>query len=175
MAQQAPNHSSDAITHGTWTVNPEASHVRFNVRTMWGLVNVGGSFDRFSGTMTVQPHGAGGELVIEADSLDTNNAKRDEHLRTRDFFHVEEHPRIVFTTAAITPREGGLTVSGDVRIGDNSVRVQLPVDVYAAEDRLRMRTQTSISRESVGMTWNKLGMIRGDVHLDLDLELALEG
>ena len=57
---------------GTWHVHPAAGKVGFTVRTMWGLSKVRGSFSRYRGTLTAQPRGAVGELVIEAASLDTS-------------------------------------------------------------------------------------------------------
>jgi polyisoprenoid-binding protein YceI len=165
--------AADAVVpEGTWHVDPAAGSVGFEVRTMWGLAKVRGTFARYRGALVAQPQGMGGELVIEAASLDTNNAKRDGHLRSGDFFDVDRHPEIVFTTISVTARGDDLTISGDLRIGRKSVRLHLPVDVERRDGRLRLRTTTSVTRASAGLDWNRLGMIGGDVRLTLDLELT---
>ena len=172
MATQITTDSTARDAIGTWHVDPAAGKVGFTVRTMWGLSKVHGSFSRYRGSLTAQPQGTAGELVIEAASLDTKHAKRDEHLRSEDFFAVERHPEIVFTTLAVAPRADGLTVSGVLRIGDRNLRLELPVQVVGEGDRIRLRASESVSRPRAGLTWNKLGMIRGDAHLEIDLELV---
>jgi polyisoprenoid-binding protein YceI len=172
MATQITTDSTVRDATGTWHVDPAAGKLGFTVRTMWGLSAVRGSFSRYRGSLTTQPQGTGGELVIEAASLDTKNAKRDEHLRSDDFFAVERHPVIVFTTLAASSQADGLNVSGVLRIGDRNLRLELPVDVVQEGDRMRLRASQSVSRRRAGLAWNKLGMIRGDAHLEIDLELV---
>ena len=65
-----------------------------------------------------------------------------------------------------------MIVSGMLRIGERNVRLELPVDVTRDGDRMRLRASASVSRERAGLAWNKLGMIRGDAHLEVDLELV---
>ena len=159
-------------TTGTWHVDPAVSRVGFTVRSMWGLSKVRGSFSRFHGTLTAQPDGTAGVLVIESASFDTANAKRDEHLRSDDFFAVERHPEIVFSTVWVVPRADGMSVSGVLRLGERSLPLELEVDVAWEGDRLRLSASDSVSRPRAGLTWNKLGMIRGDAHLEVDLVLV---
>jgi polyisoprenoid-binding protein YceI len=166
-----PITTSSTLT-GTWHVDPAAGSVGFTVRTMWAVSKVRGSFSRYRGTLTAQPQGAEGELVIEAASLDTKNAKRDEHLRSDDFFAVERHPEIVFKTLSVAPRAEGMSITGALWIGGRNLRLELPVDVVREGDRMRLRASQSVSRERAGLTWNKLGMIRGDAQLEVDLELV---
>ena len=77
---------------------------------------VHGRFDEFRGTLVSQEHGVGGELSIDAASINTSNRRRDKHLRSAAFFDVERYPEIKFTTAAVTDRRKGLTISGDLRM-----------------------------------------------------------
>jgi polyisoprenoid-binding protein YceI len=140
---------------------------------MWGLATVTGRFDRFRGQLEVQPAGASAELTIEAASFDTGHAKRDAHLGSADFFDVANHPTIAFVASAITARSGeDLTITGDLTVAGNVVRLQLPVRVARGEQgRLHLSTTATISREQAGMTWNRGGMIRGDIQLAVDLDL----
>jgi polyisoprenoid-binding protein YceI len=158
---------------GTWRLDPAASRLEFMVKTMWGLATVNGHFDKYDGTLDVRPDGVDATLTIDPSTLDTGHAKRDEHLRAADFFNVGEHAEIAFVATAITPRDGGLTITGDLRVRTTTVRLHLPVDVQHGENgRLHLTTATDVTRDKVGLTWNKLGMIRGDAHLRADLELV---
>jgi polyisoprenoid-binding protein YceI len=159
---------------GIWQSEPSTSRLEFAVKTMWGLATVKGHFDRFHGQLDVRPDGARGELTIEAGSLDTGHVKRDAHLRSPDFFDVAEHPTLSFAAAAITPSsDEGLTIAGDLNVAGRVIRMQLPVHVTRGEHgRLHLSTTATVPREQAGMTWNRGGMIRGDVKLTAELELG---
>jgi polyisoprenoid-binding protein YceI len=159
---------------GTWNVDPSGSRLEFAVKTMWGLATVKGRFERFEGLLEVGRDSARGELTIEAASLETGHPKRDTHLRSADFFDVSDHPTVSFVATAITPRPGqDLTISGDLTVAGRVVRTQLPVRVTREEQgRLHLATALTVTREQVGMTWNRGGMIRGPVQLTVELELA---
>jgi polyisoprenoid-binding protein YceI len=113
--------------------------------------------------------------VIEADSLDTGNDRRDRHLRSPAFFDVERHPQITFTATALSPREEGLTIVGELTIASSHLKVELPMNLEQSTDgERRLAGHTTISRRAAGLAWNVLGMIRGDasVHARLALERA---
>jgi polyisoprenoid-binding protein YceI len=100
------------IPTGTRKADPLNSSVEFSVRSM-GIVNVRGHFNRFEGSLTVDEEGIlHAETAIEAASVDTRLAKRDEHLRSPDFFDVESHPPISFRTAG--PTRGAASGSGSL-------------------------------------------------------------
>jgi polyisoprenoid-binding protein YceI len=161
---------------GTWRLDRASSELGFMVKTLWGLVPVNGRFGRYDGTLDVRPDGAGAQLTIETASLDTGRKMRDNHLRSADFFDVERRPTLTFTASDITPRGEGLTITGDLTIGTATVRLELPVEVQRAENgRLRLRATTSVTRDRAGLTWNRMGMIRGDAHLHAELELVPAG
>jgi polyisoprenoid-binding protein YceI len=162
------------IAAGAWRVDPAAGHLRFRVKSMWGLAPVNGHFASYEGELGIDEAGvAAGELAVSAASLDTKHNKRDEHLRSADFFNVEEHPTIRFAVAAVTARPGGLTIAGDLHVGTRVARLQLPVTLTRlGEDRLRVQASTSVPRETVGLTWNKAGMIRGNALLNVELDLV---
>jgi polyisoprenoid-binding protein YceI len=174
MATQTTSTDVPVIPLGTWTVDTGSSKVGFEVPTMWGLVKVRGSFGRLAGNLYVEEQGAGGHLTIDAKSVDTKNGRRDKHLRSKDFFDVERHPEVVFAASSIALAANGVTITGDLRIGDVSQRLELPIEIERRDDRLRIRATTSLSRERAGLTWSMAGMIRGDADLTIDLELARE-
>jgi polyisoprenoid-binding protein YceI len=164
-----------ALPDGVWSVDPHRSEIGFAVKGMWGLQTVRGVFGAYGGGLLVRAGGATGEVTIEAGSLDTGNEKRDRHLRSPDFFDVQRHPRIVVTATAVTARDGGLTVTGELAIGSSRVRLEIPVDVeHLADGVLHLEGTTTVSRRAAGVAWNRLGMIRGDamLHAQLTLERA---
>ena len=96
MTQNTQTPPALGVPVGTWTVDPAASELGFAVRTFWGALNVKGVFERFTGTLEVSGDDAQGSLQIEAASLNTNNSRRDEHLRSEHFFDVQRNsaPRL---------------------------------------------------------------------------------
>ena len=96
-----------------WSLDPARTSVDFAVGTFWGLATVRGHFDRFAGTYESGPAGAKMELTIEADSLDTGNTGRDEHLRSYDFFDVVPNPHVHFTSTQVADAaDGTLRITG---------------------------------------------------------------
>jgi polyisoprenoid-binding protein YceI len=175
MSTQRLNAPSDlGLPAGVWHSEPADSRLEFAVKTMWGLATVTGRFERFHGRLEVEPDAARAGLTIEAASLDTGHPKRDAHLRSGDFFDVAEHPTLSFAAAAITPRsDGDLTIAGELTVAGRVIGLELPVRVTRGEHgRLHLSTVASVSREQAGMTWNRAGMIRGDVTLTAELELG---
>ena len=164
------------VPDGDWSVDPQRSEIGFAVKEMWGLRTVRGVFGAYDGSLKIRGGGAAGDLTIEAGSLDTGHNRRDQHLRSPAFFDVERHPRIVFDATAITAREGGLTVKGELAIGSSRVRLEIPVHVeQMADGALRLEGKTTVSRKAAGMAWNKLGMIRGDAMLHTEVTLKRAG
>jgi polyisoprenoid-binding protein YceI len=179
MTARAPEELHELpLPDGLWRVDPRRSEIGFAVKEMWGLHAVRGVFGAYDGSLNVRAGGAAGELTIEAGSLDTGNNRRDQHLRSPAFFDVERHPRIMFTATAVTARDGGLTVTGELAIGSARVRLEIPVNVeQLADGVLRLEGRTTVSRQAAGVAWNKLGMIRGDamLHAQLALKRAVRG
>ncbi|MFJ8629247.1 YceI family protein [Streptomyces sp. NPDC093568] len=153
-----------AVETGLWQLDPAASTVAVRHRTMWGLVNVKGAFATVTGNGEVRPDGSAvGTITVDATSLDTRNAKRDEHLRSADFFDAGNHPEITFSVRSAELRGtdevhvvGQLTVRGVSR--PKSVTARL----VGADDRsLTLDAEFTVDREQFGMSWNQLGMMRG--------------
>jgi polyisoprenoid-binding protein YceI len=107
--------------------------------------------------LTVRAHSVAGQLAIRTDSLDTGNRKRDRHLRSSDFFDAERHPQIVFTAAAVTARDRGLTLTGELTIGSQCQPLEIPVDVApTADGAIQLDGRTTIPERpwaSPGTGW----------------------
>jgi polyisoprenoid-binding protein YceI len=145
-----------------WYADTDQTSVDFAVKTFWGLLTVRGHFDRFSGWYEVGPDGARIELTIDASSLDTANAKRDEHLRSADFFAIDEHPQVRFTSTGVRESgDGTLHVSGDLHAAGKVVALELDATVAQLDDgRLEIEATTTVDQRSLGMSTGLLGMIR---------------
>jgi polyisoprenoid-binding protein YceI len=166
---------TDALPHGRWRVDRNASELGFKARGAFGLVPVRGTFREFDGTLEVDEAGARGDLVIQAASLDTGMGTRDKHLRSADFFHVEEHPAVTFSLTEVTRAAGGLTLTGRLQIRETGLNLVVPLEAtQAGADRLHLRTTLSVERAAAGVGWSKLGMVQGKAHLHVALVLTRE-
>src|SRR5919108_3786455 len=112
------------LNAGTWRLDPESSSVEFHVRHFWGLITVKGHFDRYDGTLDLNARPAL-TLAIQADSLDTKNNKRDEHLRSKDFFHVANHPEARFESDTAALHGNTLQVSGRLHAAGRTIPLRL--------------------------------------------------
>jgi polyisoprenoid-binding protein YceI len=127
--------ASVGVPTGTWSVDPVHSTVEFQVQNM-GIVWVRGLFTDFKGTVesTGEPGGVRASGTVEVASLDTRSEQRDQHLRSAEFFDLENHPRITFESTRIEPRGdtlrvlGNLTIRGVTREVELDATVQGPVD-----------------------------------------------
>jgi polyisoprenoid-binding protein YceI len=177
MSTQQVERPAGPALQGLWHVDPSAGKLQFRVKTFWGLLTVKGTFDTYEGSLNIDGRGnASGELVVSVDSLDTKNPKRDEHLRSPDFFHRELHPTVRFVVDVFSTAPGADEITGDLYVGDKIARLRLPLELNrASEGNLRLKARGVVSREDVGMLWNRVGMIRGDVVLDGELDLIRGG
>jgi polyisoprenoid-binding protein YceI len=150
------SHATTSIEQATWRIDPDRSSVAFHVKHFWGLATVKGAFARYEGTLDLSDTI---ELTVDADSLDTNHAKRDKHLRSDDFFGVEQHPTIHFVSSRATLDGEHLHVHGQL----DACGVSLPLDVSATlrrrDEELEIEAIAVVDRRRLGMTWSPLGMV----------------
>src|SRR6202020_3002283 len=98
---------NDPDTAGVWSLDHNRSTVNFKIRNFWGLLNGKGRFTDVSGDGQVTGKGAiFGRLDIQVASLRTGIGKRDEHLRSADFFDAEHYPLITVEVTGIEPSAG---------------------------------------------------------------------
>jgi polyisoprenoid-binding protein YceI len=144
-----------------WFADGTTMSVEFAVKTFWGLGTVRGRFDRLSGSYSIGPEGARIELTVEADSLDTGNGTRDEHLHSPDFFDVARHPHIRFTSNRVVDAgEGTLLVTGELEAAGRIVPLEFTADMKELGSRLEVEATTTIDQRRLGMSSGPLAMIR---------------
>jgi polyisoprenoid-binding protein YceI len=174
---------SDLPAAGTWTIDPSHSTVQFGVRHMM-VSKVRGRFGNFEGTINIgeDPLLSSVKVTIDAASIDTRDAKRDEHLRSADFFDVEHYPTLEFASRKVHDQgAGNYLVEGDLTIRGVTRRVELQVEYLGvAQDpwggtRAGFEAKTEISRKDFGLEWNLAletgGFVLGDkVQIELGVE-----
>ena len=169
-----------------WRIDPAHTTVSFKVRHL-GVTWVQGEFQKVSGTVRYDrknPGAAAADIVIDAASINTRNARRDNHLRTDDFLLVEKHPAITFRSRAVRNAGAeGLDLIGDLTIRGVTKEVVLKVADISGEVRTGRGTvkmgasaTTRINRKDFGVKYNRLleagGLVVGDeVRITIDVEL----
>jgi polyisoprenoid-binding protein YceI len=151
----------EAALAGEWVLDPTRSAVTLKSRSIGGLVRVHGVFREVTGNGTVSPNGeVSGTLTIGAASVDTKNAKRDDHLRSADFFDSDNYPDITFTVADIRPSGDGIIVTGTLSVHGRAR--PLTFDGTAAvhgDGEVWLDAAVDINRADFGLTWNRLGLV----------------
>src|SRR4051794_18447202 len=146
---------------GTYTLDPTHTRIGFLARHAM-VTKVRGAFNEFEGTAVVDgenPADSSVRVTIDAASIDTRNAQRDEHLRTNDFLALEQYPQITFVSTGIR-QAGDMTfeVTGDLTIKDVTNRITVPFG-GASQDpfgnqRIGFDGSVTINRKDYGLTWN---------------------
>src|SRR5262249_11258599 len=108
---------SKSATH-VWKIDPMHTKASFTIKHMM-VSNVRGNFGKVSGTVNYDGKNLTTSSVtasIDANSVNTNEEKRDEHLRSADFFDVEKYPTVAFKSTKVVPETNGFKVYGDLTI-----------------------------------------------------------
>ena len=144
-----------------WSLDRDGSSVGFTVKTMWGLIPVRGRFDRFGGSYEVGRNGTTIELTIDANSVDTGNGKRDEHLRSSDFFDVGDHALVRFRSTRVhAVGDGMLHVAGNLEVAGIVEPLEFAATVRPAGEGIAVEATTTVDQRRFGMSTGVLGMIR---------------
>jgi polyisoprenoid-binding protein YceI len=101
-----------------YTVDPVHSSISFMISHV-GISNIHGRFNDFSGKITIDrddPSKSSFALTIPIASIDTNNVKRDEHLRAPDYFNAKQFPTMSFQSTSVKAVDGGYEVTGDLTL-----------------------------------------------------------
>lgn len=167
-----------------WTIDTTHSEVQFKVKHLV-ISTVTGSFKKFSGEVSSESedfNNATVALNIEVDSIDTNQADRDGHLKSDDFFAAAQHPAISFQGKVVKSGDD-YKLNGDLTIRGVKKSVSLDVEFGGvAKDpwgniKAGFELNGKVNRKDFGLTWNALteagGMVVGeDVKLHMNVELA---
>jgi polyisoprenoid-binding protein YceI len=185
-AASPPTPAPAAQAETRWALDASHSHVSFSVRHLM-ISNVRGEFGKVSGEAVHDPQRPELSRIsasIEVASINTRDEKRDAHLRSPDFFDVDNHPTITFTSRVVRRRGDGLEVVGDLTIHGVTRETVLAVEEVTPEHtdpwgnrRIGASARTRIRRSDFGMRWNAAletgGVLVGDeVNIQLEAELV---
>ncbi|MGE0395157.1 MAG: YceI family protein [Kofleriaceae bacterium] len=169
------------ITH--YDLDTSHSTIEFSIRHLV-IAKVRGRFTNFAGVIDLDPDDVTKSKVavdIDAASISTNEAKRDAHLRSEDFFDVEKYPRIEFRSTRVEQDGHDLRVAGTLTMHGVTNEVVLRVEPLGSitdpygKGRLAFSASTTIDRKAFGLQWNQLletgGVMVGDkVEIALDIQ-----
>jgi polyisoprenoid-binding protein YceI len=164
MTEPALQALRDGRLAGTWTLDPARSQVGLRTKSMWGLVKVNGVFRRVTGAGVITAGGdVTGTITVGAASIDTKNKRRDDHLRSADFFQASDYPDITFTVDRITQAGQDATVRGILTVRGTTLPLSFPAAVSnLGGDELWLDAQVTVNRGDFGLTWNQMGMASMD-------------
>jgi polyisoprenoid-binding protein YceI len=145
---------------GSWALDAARSQVRLATKSMWGMVPVKGVFGEVSGSGTVTAAGeVTGTLTVAAASINTKVKKRDDHLRSADFFNTADYPDITFSVETVSPADDGVTVAGRLTVRGTTRPVSFGAAVSGDDGVVTLDAEVPVNRVDYGVTFNQLGMM----------------
>jgi polyisoprenoid-binding protein YceI len=166
MASELQARLADGKLAGAWTLNGARSTVGLSSKSMWNLVKVKGRFTQVTGAAAISAAGeATGTITVAAASVDTGNKKRDDHLRSADFFDAAKYPDFSVSVTSVTlPADGAdATFSGTLTVRDQTRPVTISGKVSApGADELALDAEVTVNRADYGMSFNQLNAMSMD-------------
>lgn len=166
----------------TYQIDPSHSHVEFAIKHLV-VTTVKGRFNTFTGEIRfdpVNPAKGSVQVTIDADSVDTKDTKRDEHLRSNDFFGVGDNPKLTFVSTRVEPRgDNRYYVTGDLTIAGITREVILDAEYNGGETSpwgqsvIAFSATTQINRKDFNINWNA-ALESGGVVVGENVKIALE-
>lgn len=170
---------------GTWTIDPVHTNIAFTIRHMM-VSKVRGSFEGFSGTITTtdDPAESSVKVSIDVASVSTGVADRDGHLKSNDFFDVEQFPTIEFASTGVRVADGDIVLDGELTLHGVTKPVSLDVEFGGVAKSLYGQTvlgaeaTTTLKRSEFGLEYNAAletgGVLLGDdIKVNIEVEASL--
>ena len=169
-----------------WAIDPTHSEIGFKVKHMM-FTNVSGKFGTYDATIVTDDdnfENASMEFSADINSIDTNNADRDNHLKSADFFDADNHPKLTFKASKFTKIDGhNYELIGDLSIKGVTKTVKFPVEFSGlmkdpwGNTKAGLNIEGKINRKDWGLNWNSAletgGVLVGEeVKLNIELQLA---
>ena len=171
---------------GTWTLDPAHSEVSFSVRHL-AISKVRGTFEKFEVTVVTadKPEDSTLTASIDVASVNTNQAQRDEHLRTSDFFAVDEFPTMDFVSTGLRHDGEDFYLDGDLTLRGVTKPISIKgefggiiTDGYG-QTKAGASATAKFNRNDFGVSWNAAveagGLTLGDeITLNADIQVVLQ-
>lgn len=170
-----------------YEIDPVHSHIGFAVKHL-GVSTVRGEFKEYGSDLRIDEENLAESSVtlrIRAASIDTDNQRRDDHLRSDDFLNAEAYPELVFESTGIEAAgEGEYLLTGNLTIRDTTREVEIPVSVagpidFQGTQRLGVEGEVTIDRQEYGVNFSRAldtgGLVVGnDVKISFSIEATRE-
>jgi polyisoprenoid-binding protein YceI len=157
-----------------YVVDPALSQIRFHAVSR--LMNADGAFHRFGGEIRLEParpETATARVTIDIASIDTGIRRRDDHLRSGDFFDVARHREATFVSSAVRREGERYAVTGRLTIRGVTRPVTLPVTLTLKANTIHIAGQLTVNRREFGIDYQSfLNPIRDEVRVWFELELT---
>lgn len=165
---------------GTYNLDPSHSSIGFTVRHMM-VSKVRGQFDTFSATIEIAEEPTDSKVSVEVDlsSINTNDENRDGHLRSADFFNVETHPKMTFTSTKVEQKGDEWLVTGDLTLNGITKPLTLEVEFEGGTIdpwgnlRIGFSAEGKLDREDWGVSWNQ-ALETGGVLVGKEVKIAID-
>jgi polyisoprenoid-binding protein YceI len=166
----------------TYAIDRSHSSVGFRIRHL--VSNVDGRFKDFAGSVTYDPAApekSNVEVTVQAASIDTDAPRRDEDLRSENFFDVAKHPTITFESVSVRKKSATeLDVTGDLTMHGVTKRITIPVEVlgtipFRGGEKAGFTASFTVDRKDYGIVWNRAldtggGLLGDEVKVTINLE-----
>ncbi len=166
---------STSVFAADYVIDTKGAHASINFKASHlGYSYIVGRFNTFDGTFSYDkdaPHKAKIQVNIDTNSIDSNHAARDKHLRSDDYLNVKAHPKASFVSTAVTPNGDGLLVKGNLSL--HGVTKPIVIDVSKVGEgqdpwggyRVGFVGKTQIDAADFGLP-DKVGTIEFDLHVE---------
>lgn len=172
LAAALPVRAQDQVPSGTYAIDPAHASIYFHISHL-NLSQIYGRFNKFTGNITLgeQPNVA---VTIETGSIDTGVPRRDDHLRSPDFFDARQFPQITFQSTSVTPTDNGYEITGDFTMHGQTKQITIPMALLGpvemqGKERIGLTGELTIDRTEWGIS-GASGMVGNDVHIMLSVE-----
>jgi polyisoprenoid-binding protein YceI len=164
----------DVPEPGTYEIDPAASTIRFETRSVFGLLPVRGTFAIDNGKIAVSETAEDStvDVTVRAAGIDSGNAKRDDHIRSADYLDAAGHPDIAFHSRSVERSATGDTLQGELTVRGVTAPMTVTVDTVSVDGaRITARGSATIDRYAFGITAGK-GMTGRHTKITVDVTAA---
>lgn len=159
----------------TWHIDPAQSSARFAAATLWGRIPVTGRLGEVSGTLTWDGTAGRGRMTIATPGLFSGIKVRDQHLRSRSFFHVREHQELAFDATEVVTEGAHVRLRGELVVRGRRHRFECRATTEAlSHDRIALETDAAFDLDALGMSRGCLAMIPASVKATVRVVLVKE-
>ncbi|PWA04121.1 YceI family protein [Flavobacterium psychrotolerans] len=169
-----------------WAIDPTHSEIGFKVKHMM-FTNVSGKFEKYDATIATEGdnfENASIDFSANIDSINTNNADRDNHLKSADFFDAENHPKLIFKATSFTKKnDENYDLTGDLSLRGVTKSVKFPAEFSGlmkdpwGNTKAGLNIYGKINRKDWGLNWNSAletggVLVSEEVRLNIELQLV---